>query len=535
MEEDELLQELRGVHPLLIQFFSTEEAVTGLVKYVTRPPPTTSLSPSSLPLSLPPTTTIVSSGATEIETTATNSATTESSDHNGDIPKEQSGQLQELVTTQGSMPDSQVQQKTKDDTVYVRYAYMCCEVICCEIDGVIDAIINGYVPTPNGESSVDTPDSTTIQDIPPQKDDEEPRTLILELLFDMLYDAKPGEIDDYRAGYFDKILSVLFRKRPDALGQFFNQGGKRGSESLMKAMFQHLYAHSIMQIVQRLMLPQQPIPKEKENEGELCLEAMDGMDMDAFGSFRCNWSESEVALHLLLQCLIDTSSYPEIQQDEERQLSMHQNASEVLITIIQNSPLTAPILRTLTTDPVLDKLIQAATQIDEGTSFSPHDSRLTCSMNVLESLILQLGGYGTVATVMDIEADMKAGNAEEGEDEGGQGENAITDSTSTPQRELATSETLLDHLPAMLSSLHSLLTYSGATEWTSPMQFSIKEPQRILGSSRLRIVRLLESLVLLGDPNVDAKLCESKCLECCLDLFGNSNGVPCYINLLQTC
>jgi len=37
LAEDELLQELRGVHPQLIQFFSTPEAVTNLVKYVILP------------------------------------------------------------------------------------------------------------------------------------------------------------------------------------------------------------------------------------------------------------------------------------------------------------------------------------------------------------------------------------------------------------------------------------------------------------------------------------------------------------------
>ena len=71
----------------------------------------------------------------------------------------------------------------------------------------------------------------------------------------------------------------------------------------------------------------------------------------------------------------------------------------------------------------------------------------------------------------------------------------------------------------MLSSLSNLLLYPGAENWVSPMQFSRTRPQNILGSSRLRIVRLLESLVLLGDPSVDTILCESNCLEVCLDLF----------------
>jgi hypothetical protein len=39
LAEDELLQELRGMHPQLIEFLSTEEAVVGLVEYVIQKEP----------------------------------------------------------------------------------------------------------------------------------------------------------------------------------------------------------------------------------------------------------------------------------------------------------------------------------------------------------------------------------------------------------------------------------------------------------------------------------------------------------------
>ena len=39
LAEDELLQELRGMHPQLIDFLSTEEAVVGLVKFVIQKEP----------------------------------------------------------------------------------------------------------------------------------------------------------------------------------------------------------------------------------------------------------------------------------------------------------------------------------------------------------------------------------------------------------------------------------------------------------------------------------------------------------------
>lgn len=525
LAEDELLQELRGVHPQLIEFFSTEAAVTGLVKYVTLPPngtpPPAATSSFSIPLSssmVSETLTVDEENDNEKDKPAAEAEAepevTEATVGGDDLDSGEKKQGQDYPT------DTDHDEKDEKDKTFVRYPYMSCEVICCEIKGIIDLLVDGYVPL-DMEIHVEDKEAPSTPD-EPQKDS---RRSILDLLFGMLFDAEAGEIDDYRAGYFDKILSVLFRKRPQSLADYINTGGGRGQEALMKAMFKHLYSHSIMQIVQRLLLPQPPLPpgaeeenEDKEGEG-LYSDLMDGGDMDGFGSFRCTWPDSEKALTLLLDCLVEKSPFPEIEENEERQLSLYQNASEVLITVIQNSPLTSTRLHTLTTDPVMDRLIRAATLVPKNESFSPHDCRQTCTMNVIESLILQLGGYGSVATMMYPE------DEEDAEDDEGPGESAVAEtkseraSTGIAQPEMATSKTLIRHLPFMLSNLCHLLQHPHAENWTSPMQFSKDEPQNILGSSRLRIVRLLESLVLLGDPDVDSKLCESRCLEISLDLF----------------
>jgi hypothetical protein len=81
---------------------------------------------------------------------------------------------------------------------------------------------------------------------------------MLDLLFSILYDSEPGEIDDYRAGYFEKILFILFRHRPNEIAQYLNNGGGKGNVTLMSAMFKHLHSHSLMHIVQRLLLPRPP-------------------------------------------------------------------------------------------------------------------------------------------------------------------------------------------------------------------------------------------------------------------------------------
>jgi hypothetical protein len=526
LAEDELLQELRGIHPQLIEFFSTEEAVTGLMRYVILPqgaqPPKPVIQEPS-----PAAEKDETAAEDQQETTdAAAAAPTAEESNEQDTDENEPGKWLEGDQPQENNSESHQNEQGEKDMLYVRFPYMACEVICCEINGIVDTIVDGFVSAPEPvETEVSTPEAESVLGAEVTLRDKRPKS-ILDLLFSMLYDAGPGEVDDYRAGYFDKLLSVLFRKRPLAMSQYVNEGGGRGNVTLMKAMFKHLYSHSIMQIVQRLLLPQPPLPirdEDDDEEGEqLYADAMEGADMDGMGAFRCNWSESSVALELLLDCLIGSASLQtELEGDEERYLSLCQNASEVLITIIQNSPLTSPTLNTLTTDPIMEKLIIAGSAIADGEEFSAHDSKLTCTMNVLESLILQLGGYGSVGTVMMPE-DEEDEEGDDGQQEGVEvqdGEEAKLARPPRQQEVYATSDTLIKHLSVMLSNLCKLLLHPSAEKWVSPMQFSKTEPQKLLGSSRLRIVRLLESLVLLGDPSVDALLCESNCLEICLDLF----------------
>lgn len=518
LAEDELLQELRGVHPQLIEFFSTEAAVTGLINYVTLPPhgsPPPHTARHGMLESIPASSSLVSESLSDDEKEKDEGAMQKGADG--------SPENGEKIDTASKEEKSPIANQADKDAVFVRYPYMSCEVICCEVKSILDTLVDGYVPSSDGQVIVG--DGESLGEAP-----QETRRLIIDLLFQMLYDANSGEIDDYRAGYFDKILSVLFRKRPQSLATYFNEGGGRGQLVLMKAMFKHLYSHSIMQIVQRLLLPQPPLPPKDEEDDEqgrvgqlIFADPMEVGESDILGSFRCTWADSDEALELLLECLIDKSPYPELEQDDEKLLSLYQNASEVLITIIQNSPLNSPTIHRLTSNPVLERLIRAATVIKEGETFSPHDSRQTCTMNVLESLILQLGGYGSVGTMIYPDDEDEEGSNDGGEGGGKKTEPVEQDGEPRQLRnsrlELATSETLISHLPFMLSNLCHLLQYPEAEDWTSPMQFSRDEPQKILGSSRLRIVRLLESLVLLGDPTVDSHLCESNCLETCLDLF----------------
>lgn len=613
LAEDELLQEMRGVHPKLMAYFQTEAAVTKLVQYLILPPDEEEMGnhdhvdvdvPSKETANAETSGTDTdSASAAETAVAAANeadadTATAAASDEQPQQQVQQppTQQVQHQRSTKqlrqpGEWLEQHLESKSKNgggsmkkkfdpEMKHIRFPYMACEIICCEINGVLSALVDGYVvydkDTEQSTVSSDLADSTqSIDD--PQQQLQQPPVRILDLFFSALFDTDSGKLDDYRAGYFDKILSVLFRRRPIEMSAFINAGGCHGRPALMRAILNHLYSHSIMQIVQRLLLPQRPFATnsvgEDGGEGgdrpddELLSDALDpnmNNDIDDGPRFECDWSEAPEALETLLDILMGTdvsqaalessvnnsdSTFSRKEILEEHRLNLSQNASEVLITIIQHSLLSSKTMLTLTLPENLGKVVTAATTLPAGTSyFSPHESLLTSAMNVLESLILQLGGYGAVGTmsvvmpedegedgvgagpgtaIVDSEP-YKAGSDQETTQETSivmetdQGnEESIEDSFEVQNKDplIADLSTMIEHLPRLLGNLAKLLRHPSTAQWKSPMQFSKSESQPLLGTSRLRIVRVLEAMVLLGDPEVDSYLVQSDCLETCLDLF----------------
>mmetsp|Transcript_18334 Transcript_18334/g.27163 ORF Transcript_18334/g.27163 Transcript_18334/m.27163 type:complete len:1031 (+) Transcript_18334:230-3322(+) len=465
LQEDELLQELRGMHPLLIDYFSKEAVMTKLVQLLI---------------------TANSSDNGRKNANATNGVR--------NLPKEPSNRSLEKPTDRLF---------SDDDIVLLRYPYVACEIICCEITAILDVLVDGALPKslcPTlKEIDENTVDEETRSDEDKHNDDESPADtecndapIILDLLFSVLTKTKPGELNDYPAGYLDKILGVLCRRRPETMMLYL----EKNRDIFLPAMMSHLYSYSIMQIVQRLLLPHNSSFTEKGEDGD----ATKDNDEEAGGAiispcntlwengsdnwdnptddadptpFQSRWLEAPQVVDLLLEKLLLPS--------EESQ-----NASEILITIIQNSPLSSPILRQLTSDPCGEKIMIAAVQLPE--ELSPYES--TSVMSVLESLVLQLAGFGSIRPDDDDDAENQA-----------------------------TVDTIVSHLDRFLLKLQSLLCHKSTHTWKSCPQFSPTTPQLMLGSCRLRMIRLLESLVLLGNAQVDECLCRSSCLEICLKLF----------------
>lgn len=575
LKEDELLQELRGSHPQLIEFFSSEENVAGLVRFlIAQPPPPEKYNPkdhldvrSASPISATQKVQETSNKSDQNGTEVINDTQTFLTDHDtdgstekneasDDIPSPGKWLLEhttEIVDANSTSTTAATSQALEEyEKKYIRFPYMACEVICCEVNVILDILVEGSVPKHfEDETSLET------------SDDDSCRQSILDLLFSMLFDTPASQLDDRRAGYLEKILTLLFRKKRAELTAYINGDHfkmsassdetdrkirpyhKGGGKRLLEALFDHIHSNSIAQIIQRLLMPNPPSSESLEDGNENGLverecvanfqvhthaddEDDDAMssDIDDFIGINSDWADSDIGLELLLNHLIadntvDSDKYP-LTKDDEVKLNASQHACEILITVIQHSPLSSNVMKTMTGEVVLDRLMKCACGTSGGSipeTFSMHDSTMTTAMNVLEVLILQLGGYGTVPTGShqdDMDEGKSTSNSDHKKDESNQ-TCAQVISKNTPSKETQ-AVFLIKKLPEFLSHLCDLLTHPATTTWRSKFQYST-EPQQMLGASRLRIVRLIESLVLLSIVEVDLILCTSDCLQICLDLF----------------
>jgi len=781
LNEDELLQELKGCHPDLTSYFSDVNHVAGLLKWLLMPPPTAASSISIISSSNPSesnnnnddnnnnnitsNTDIDTDTDTDIntDTTAKSQPETEKqketivngTNNNTDVnintdvdvnvddgthePKAPGAWMMEHITeeipnpsTTNTNPPTTTAATTTPlsqeeyDKYYIRYPYMACEVICCETESIIDILVEGTVsisyasflkhgPVGTGGSSMDDVNgnvhdrngnaSKHMDDDDDDDDDDmdEEQESLLDILFSVLFNTPATstvnhKIDDRRAGYLEKILSMLFKRRPKIMTSYLNgdhlisttttsttttkntsddnvitnptnQGmnhtnnheidnvnidvdeynipiHKGGGIPLLEAMFHHLYSNSISQILQHLLMPSQKQSsssssksnhddhnqnnqnhnnhewnsnanqdeeEEDYDDGNLITSGID----EEYGNIECNWADSEYALHLLLGRLLGKSARNDELDDllnddddhngddddddddekEQTRFDTSQHAAEILITIIQHSTLSSNIMKILTKDDMLSRLIESAcyrsktattttTATNEKNNsttkkkrksldyFSMHESTMTTAMSVLEILVLQLGGYGTVPvnggestyndesinhsvvqenynSITSSSALSNNKNVEisftnqqqqdttnhdyENDHQNDEQQNQMIQASteifeqepsplppSKPSNKDCTTEAdetfLLQQLPVLLTRLSELLRHPNAQNWTSSVQYS-DQPQPLLGASRLRIVRLIESLVLLGKEDVDHILCKSNCLEICLDLF----------------
>lgn len=509
LAEDELLQELRGMHPQLVDFFSNEKSITTLLQYLSTPKPSFETWEKS------------QQQQQQQQKKGENNSNEEVAEEDSSKEHWMYGKFTEENSTKIQNMSLQELYELK----FIRFPYMACEVICCDIASILEILVQGT--------------STSSE-----------KMSLLDLLFQMLISTE-HKIDDRRAGYLEKITTLLLRKCPEPMKDYLNKDFFEGSihchggSQLMRCMFHHLHSFSIMQILQRLLL--RPPPASTPDEEE---EEEDDMDDDEpMGMIQCNWSDNPNVIQFLIERLNgtsekNTSSAVHIHCQEKELndiMNSSEHACEILITIIQNSTLTSNFLKTLTSGPMLRQILNPIFS----SPIIMAESIMTTSMNVLEILILQLGGFGGCGTNTEEERQNNLQKNEDNNKMNGNYNLKSHNSTTTSIKDdeanakingetnhkckdaakinneggtEATADSLILQLPELLKTLCGYLLDEETNKWTGPVPFS-SSARPLLGTLRLRIIRLMESLVLYNHPKVDQILCQSDLLKVAWDLF----------------
>lgn len=134
--------------------------------------------------------------------------------------------------------------KTKRDLRAHKYPYMSCEVLCCEVPELLKMLV--------------------------EEED------YLDKLFSFL--SSDTILDHYLSGYFEKILEMLFRRMTVPMMKYLNVGGT----DLLTKFLDHIDSYSIMQILQRLLLPHIAFSNSTE------LENIPYEEIKEF--YQCNWT-----------------------------------------------------------------------------------------------------------------------------------------------------------------------------------------------------------------------------------------------------
>jgi hypothetical protein len=315
---------------------------------------------------------------------------------------------------------------------------MSCEVICCEIPEVL----NNLVELKEGK--------------------------YLKKLFSIL--TGHATLDNYLSGYFEKVLEMLFRRMTVPLMKFINESGI----NLLIEFLNHMDNYSIMQIVQRLMLPHIPFCNQTDSEMIPYEELKD--------HYQCNWSYIDESCVLLLERLFEIDC-PDI--------PMH--ISDLLITVLQLSPPETLVIKLLCDQNCIHRLLSnsvsdTAEICDPVDSLTGTGSVCLASISVLESLISRLF-ESSLPFEQHLDRDRELEN------------DHLVDVKKSID---AVCEQIVEFIPKIDMILRGYIS-------------SIANGR--LGHRGLQLVKLIESVVRIANPVVDESMCESGLLRTCLDLF----------------
>lgn len=313
---------------------------------------------------------------------------------------------------------------------------MSCEVICLEIAEIVDNLVNSF-----------------------------DRKFLVKL-FQLLDNTSP--LNSYLAGYFEKVLEMLFRKQTSGIMTFINDGGL----PLFNKFLIHIDNYSIMQIVQRLMLPHIPF------------SSLTDSDIHEEDETSCLWSSSEEYCNLLCIKMIDSDN-----------LEVSSHISDLLITVVQLALPDSKVISNLCSSVCLERLLEIAFPKNSGIE-SPPSSVSISIISVLESLVSRLGESLSPDSVENVDEYDKLAIFAKG------------------CVEVVSSKMAL-YFDCIAKQLSSFMDSDGLEE----IRFQSRASFSRLGSRGLQLVKLVESLARLDDVVVETRLKESGALIVILDLM----------------
>ncbi|KAG7390138.1 hypothetical protein PHYPSEUDO_008592 [Phytophthora pseudosyringae] len=350
-----------------------------------------------------------------------------------------------------------------DDLRTLKYPYMSCEVICCDITSITETLVSAS----EGK--------------------------IIEMLFQFLYQTET--LDPRLAGYFEKIVTMLMVRKPQEMTALLN----KNSEQLLAGFTRHTASFSVAELLKRLLQPYQAdymddcmdfpgmsmgFPPSNSWYGGDEDDGMNGSGTPTASKDKTlTWQSDPTVVDLLLATLAD----PKADSDA------HKHASEVLVDIIHcgtraqqtdpaspassSAPVSFALLEHLETTEVAEKLVVLAVPADDAAASCV--SAMTGAISVLSALL------------------SRATNAQY---------------CATDEMPPAVASTV-ERLPQVCA----ILKADGADAGTIRNQRHQEVPR--LGLRRLKMVGLVVLLMQSKYQKVDIALLEHHAIEICLDLF----------------
>lgn len=336
---------------------------------------------------------------------------------------------------------------------------MSCEVICCESPEILNSLVE------KGEGR------------------------FLDKLFTFLSSDKV--LDYYLAGYFEKILEMLFRRMTVPMMKYFNDAGT----TLLVKFLDHMDNYSIMQIVQRLMLPHIPFSNLNDNDVDLTDEER--------LQRQCNWSYSVEACQLLVDRML-----------EHKDADVPLHISDLLITVLQLSPPETLVISFLCEPVCAQRLIRAVvgarssdevdlSQADIASPGDPYSCAASVSLaaiSVMESLNSRLF-EASLPFDQSMSQTMESNNQDH--------LFVVREQIDGICREL------LPYIPQLEEILQQYLTSNPCKTFLNQS----KGHTNRLGHRGLQLVKLVESIVRMSSAAVDDAFCQTGLFRTCVRLF----------------